>query len=121
MEQTHTKSEVDSGDNVDDQDGEMKQAQAQEQGQGQGEQGQGQGQGYNFQKGTVNYKPFNLKSYEKIRDFYGFSDALPQESFFVREDHMAAKGRQPAHRCLNPFHRQLSNNINPLTNFAHDI
>ena len=60
---------------------------------------QGQGfSGYNFQKGTVNYKPFNMKSYEKIRDFYGFSDALPQKAFFVREDHMAAKGRQAAHK-----------------------
>ena len=46
----------------------------------------------------MNYKPCNLKSYEKIRDFYGFSDALPQDAFFVREDHMAAKGRQAAHR-----------------------
>ena len=106
-EQANSKSEADPNDELPSDDQALSLVVNEEGGEGDdevkkgGQQGQEQAQtGYNFQKGTVNYKPFNLKSYEKIRDFYGFSDALPQEAFFVREDHMAAKGRQPAHRCV---------------------
>ena len=34
----------------------------------------------------------------KSQGMGGVGIALPQDAFFVREDHMAAKGRQAAHR-----------------------
>lgn len=63
---------------------------------------------FNPQKGTVDYKPFNVGAYEKIKSFYGFDPTrLPAESFFIRHDHMAAKGQQVLKNAQNDLAKSV--------------
>ena len=47
---------------------------------------QKQNKGKFQQKGGVNYHPWDKGSYDLVKDFYGFSDSLSSDAFYVRDD-----------------------------------
>jgi hypothetical protein len=42
-------------------------------------------------KGLVDFKAWDDEAFQKVKSFYGFSDALTLDSFFVREDYCNTK------------------------------